>query len=255
MTPARSETIEPAPPTQGGGWLHALRRRRFAILLILLVGIVAGPSLLFDADLAARWVEVLSSLSVLAAILSLCLDRRQRAFALLLGTPTILLSLGAPALPQSAGSVALTAGHLCAILFFLGAAALIVRSLFSGADLTFDSILGAVCGYLFLGLGWAVAYSLVEGLAPGSFTFGKDLVRGEGAHDPLPHVLTYYSFVTLTTVGYGDVAPLSPAAQTFAWTEAVAGQFYLAVIVASLVTILAPNAATAARARGGKDPA
>ena len=57
--------------------------------------------------------------------------------------------------------------------------------------------------------------------------------------DALPHVLTYYSFVTLTTVGYGDISPVSPAARTLAWMEAVTGQFYLAVIVAGLVSLLA----------------
>ena len=56
---------------------------------------------------------------------------------------------------------------------------------------------------------------------------------------PLPHVLTYYSFVTLTTVGYGDVSPVSAAARTLAWVEALTGQFYLAVIVAGLVSVMA----------------
>jgi hypothetical protein len=51
--------------------------------------------------------------------------------------------------------------------------------------------------------------------------------------------LTYFSFVTLTTVGYGDISPVSPAARTLAWVEAVTGQFYLAVIVAGLVSVLA----------------
>jgi voltage-gated potassium channel len=48
----------------------------------------------------------------------------------------------------------------------------------------------------------------------------------------------YYSFVTLTTVGYGDVTPISPTTRTFAWIEAITGQFYLAIIVAGLVSML-----------------
>ena len=51
-------------------------------------------------------------------------------------------------------------------------------------------------------------------------------------------MLTYYSFVTLTTVGYGDVTPISPMTRTFAWIEAITGQFYLAIIVAGLVSML-----------------
>ena len=57
--------------------------------------------------------------------------------------------------------------------------------------------------------------------------------------NPYQQVLTYYSFVTLTTVGYGDVTPVSPMTRTFAWIEAITGQFYLAIIVAGLVSVLA----------------
>jgi hypothetical protein len=52
-------------------------------------------------------------------------------------------------------------------------------------------------------------------------------------------VLTYFSFVTLTTVGYGDISPVSPATRTLSWVEAITGQFYLAVIVAGLMGLLA----------------
>jgi Ion channel len=57
----------------------------------------------------------------------------------------------------------------------------------------------------------------------------------------LPNVLTYYSFVTLTTVGYGDVTPISATTRTLAWIEAMSGQFYLAVIVAGLVSLIVAN--------------
>jgi hypothetical protein len=105
----------------------------------------------------------------------------------------------------------LFAGHLCEVLFLVGASVLIVKSLFSAPTLKFDSILGAVCGYLLLGLGWAVLYSLIEGFRPGSFEIGPKLATGGEVARPWPHVLTYYSFVTLTTVGYGDISPVSPA--------------------------------------------
>ena len=131
------------------------------------------------------------------------------------------------------------AGHLCEVLFLFGASVLIVKALFSAATLKFDSILGAVCGYLFLGLGWAVLYSMIEGFRPGSIQISPKLVTGGEQARPLPHVLAYYSFVTLTTVGYGDISPVSPATRTLAWMEAITGQFYLAVIVAGLVSVLA----------------
>jgi hypothetical protein len=79
---------------------------------------------------------------------------------------------------------------------------------------------------------------VIEGFRPGSFDISPKLVTGGEVARPLPHVLTYFSFVTLTTVGYGDISPVSSATRTFAWIEAITGQFYLAVIVAGLVSLL-----------------
>src|SRR6185369_2423038 len=128
--------------------------------------------------------------------------------------------------------------QICEIVFFLGAAILIVRSLFGRREVSFDSILGAVCGYIFLGLGWAVCYSVIESFHPGSFALGPSIVRPSGDLPMLPQLLIYYSFITLTTVGYGDIIPVAPAARSLAWMEAITGQFYLAVIVAALVTLI-----------------
>jgi ion channel len=224
---------------QEGGWRRAYGERRFGALLVILAALLAGPPVLLGFGLSAAWFDGLMALLLVAAILSLCFERHQRLFALLLGIPTVLLSLGGHALPGEASVPVLFAGHLCEVLFLLGASVLIVKSLFSARTLTFDSILGAVCGYLFLGLGWAVLYSMIEGFRPGSFEISPKLVTGGEVARPLPHVLTYYSFVTLTTVGYGDISPVSPATRTLAWMEAITGQFYLAVIVAGLVSVLA----------------
>jgi hypothetical protein len=224
---------------QEGDWRNAYSERRFGILLVILVILLAGPPVLLGFGLSAAWFDGLMALLMLAAILSLCFDRHQRLLALVLGIPTVLLSLGGHVLPGEVSVPVLFAGHVCAVLFLFGASVLIVKSLFSALTLTFDSILGAVCGYLFLGLGWAVLYALIEGFQPGSFEISPKLVTGGEHARPLPHVLTYFSFVTLTTVGYGDISPVSAATRTLSWMEAITGQFYLAVIVAGLVGLLA----------------
>jgi hypothetical protein len=144
--------------TNEGHWRQAYGERRFAVLLVILAVLVAGPPVLLGFGLSPAWFDGLMALLLVAAILALCFERRQRLFALLLGIPTVLLSVGGHALPAGASAPVLLAGHLCEVLFLFGAAALIVRALFSARTLTFDSILGAVCGYLFLGLGWAVLY-------------------------------------------------------------------------------------------------
>jgi hypothetical protein len=221
-----------------GRWQERYRERRFAVLLVILIALLAGPPILFGEGMSSGWFDGVVSLLLVASILSLCLEPRERLFALILGIPTILFSLGGHAISGEIGSGVLLVGHLCEVLFLFGAATLIVRSLLSNQSIQFDGILGAVCGYLFLGLGWAVLYSMVENFEPGSFDLSRSLAAEEDPARPLPHVLTYYSFVTLTTVGYGDVSPISSVTRTLSWLEAMTGQFYLAVIVAGLVSIL-----------------
>jgi voltage-gated potassium channel len=234
-------TGEPQTPRRGR-WRQVYLERRFSILLVILVVLIAGPPVLVGFGLYAEWFDWLTSLLLLAAILSLCLEYRQRLLVLLLGVPCILFSLAGHALSGKVSAGMYFVGHICQVLFLWGSAVLIVRSfLFSARALTFDSIFGAVCGYLFLGLGWAVLYSLVEGLQPGSFEFSRSLATAGEPSPPSMDILTYYSFVTLTTVGYGDVNPISPVTRTFSWIEAVTGQFYLTVVVAGLVSMLVTN--------------
>jgi hypothetical protein len=229
--------IESGNSNRPDGW-QFFRQRRFGILLVILLGLLAGLPILFGFGLSGRWFDRLMSLLILTAILPLCFERRQRLLALMLGIPTIVFSLGGSALPGAISAWVLFIGHWCEAIFFLGAAGLIVRSLFNVRTLTVDSIFGAACGYVFLGLGWAVLYSLIEQFQPGSFNVSRSLATPREPAGATSQVLTYYSFVTLTTVGYGDVNPVSATARTFAWIEAMSGQFYLAVVVAGLVGMI-----------------
>jgi len=122
-------------------------------------------------------------------------------------------------------------------VFLTYALGVILAGILAERDITADSICAAVCGYLFLGLACGLLYAQVETLWPGSF-----FVRPEFASQLTNTVerralLTYYSFVTLTTAGYGDITPLSPPARTLSWLEAVAGLFYMTILVAGLVGI------------------
>jgi hypothetical protein len=87
-------------------------------------------------------------------------------------------------------------------------------------------------------MAWGVLYSLLDATWPGSFEVGARLAEQVRADESRIHMFTYYSFITMTTVGYGDVSPLSTPARTCAWLEALTGQFYLAVLVAGLVGAL-----------------
>src|SRR5262249_35277968 len=122
--------------------------------------------------------------------------------------------------------------------------------------LSLDSVFGSICGYLLLGMAWGVLYSMLDTVWPGSFAVGDRLAEHVETGDSRIQLFTYYSFITLTTVGYGDVTPLSTPARTCAWLEALTGQFYLAVLVAGLVgALLSKKSAASDTDLGGVYPA
>ena len=84
-----------------------------------------------------------------------------------------------------------------------------------------DAVFGAVCGYILLGIIWSLLYSAVETASPGSFDMPAPRGQNVVAAQPDRGVLSYYSFITLATVGYGDVTPTTPLARTLAWMEAI----------------------------------
>ena len=92
-----------------------------------------------------------------------------------------------------------------------------------------DVIYAALIGYLLMGLMWAGIYSLIDTITPGSF----DVLHGWSENPRL--VYLYFSYVTLTTLGYGDITPLTALAYSFSILEAIIGQIYLTVLVARLV--------------------
>jgi hypothetical protein len=94
-----------------------------------------------------------------------------------------------------------------------------------------DTLLGAVCGYLMLGYTWAVAYATLIASSPDAFhSSARDGAALQG--DAL-----YFSFVTLTTLGYGDIVPLTAQARSLVILESVTGVLYLAVLVSRLVAM------------------
>ena len=102
--------------------------------------------------------------------------------------------------------------------------------LFTAGPIDANRVLGAICVYLLLGLDWALICLAIAELNPGAFT-------GLGPGDWLQNFteLVYFSFVTLTTLGYGDISPAGPVARFLVYLEAICGQLYLAIMVAGLI--------------------
>ncbi len=121
-------------------------------------------------------------------------------------------------------------GNSFMILFYVFTMIIILSHVFRQEEVTADIIMGAVCVYFFIGLMWAFVFAVLESLQPGSFQFGEGQTASVSD-------FTYYSFVTQTTLGYGDITPLRPPARSLSLLEAIIGQLYLAVLIGKLVGI------------------
>ncbi len=219
----------------------ALLENRFVVLLGGLTLLMLSAPLVRDfghnrfPGLTSVVTNILFSAMLLSAAFAVARTRLTLIIVSALAVPSFVLharaALGGPAEPA-------VATHVLDLLYLGCTAALVLRHLFRSERVTVDVISASVCVYLLLGVLWAVAYSLLETLDPGSFLFAfaaGDETRsmsfgGEESIFPL-----YFSFVTMSTLGYGDILPASSSARMFATVEAIMGQIYLTVLVARLV--------------------
>lgn len=122
-------------------------------------------------------------------------------------------------------------------LFCVFATVFILYDVLLGERVDFNKICGAICVYFLIGAIWSSAFLVLEAVAPGSFT----VAGGNASPGTIGTIhessLRYHSFITLTTVGYGDIVPVSRAARSLCSLEALVGQLYLAVLVARLVRL------------------
>jgi hypothetical protein len=212
-------------------------RRRFALLfatLLLTIGLLPVVRALVPR---LNILEPLLALNLVAAIASVGREQRVRVVAIVGGAVYVSVrgiqaALGSAALPP------LSEG-LWVVACVLAMAATARHALRSG-HVDAERICAALDAYLLAGLTFGVACWLLEISQPGSF-------RGVEPYDLSS--LIYFSFVTIATLGYGDIVPVSDAARALAVLEAVGGQMYLAVLVARLVSLYATSGPLADRPR------
>ena len=106
---------------------------------------------------------------------------------------------------------------------------IILSFIFREREVTINVIYSSIVVYLLIAIMWSFVFSVLESIHPGSFKIGKDQIEVGRS------LFIYYSFVTITTLGYGDITPITAIANSFSFLEAVIGQIYLVVLVARLV--------------------
>jgi len=116
--------------------------------------------------------------------------------------------------------------------FYLWAIWLAAKQVLFSGTVDANKIVGAICIYLLMGLIWAMMYLFIAQIIPGAFNGLEQVVWYDNFAD-----VAYYSYVTLTTLGYGDITPVVPVARFLVYMEAVVGVFYMAILVASLIGV------------------
>ena len=198
---------------------------RFLYLLIALVGFITLVPVLGELGYGGMIFSIFYSTILLSAAYAVSERRGYFILALVLASPALVLGwinrfLGSPWLEFVA--------HVFTVFFLVLVAMLIVSHVLKAERVSREKIFGALSVYLLLGVIWAFLYLIVDFLVPGSFRYGQDGVLTSAE-------MVYYSFVTLTTLGYGDIVPIAPSVRALATLEALTGQLYLTVLVARLV--------------------
>jgi hypothetical protein len=215
--------------------MRKLRERKNLVLLAVLVIVGITEPLVVGWSERARIIAGVIAAVVSLGAMSVVFEKRwQRGLALFMLIVLFVSNIAHEAfwLPTQMAAVVF---HGFAILYVGFAVAVILKRIFHEPAIRTDDVVGAVCGYLAAAIVWANAYALVYLLHSGSFHFAAAIASRVGDWHFQRFIFNYFSIMTLTTLGYGDVTPIGPLALSLSWLEAIFGQFYLAVVVAQLV--------------------
>lgn len=211
--------------------MQPLLERRFQLLLLALLSLFVFTPF-FESTVI---IDLAMTFMLLFAISAVSDNRRLLIASAFLAT----LAIGAiwSTYWISAKALFVTA-YALDLAFFTIVSVAILSHVFRAGRVTAETIAGAICVYLLIGVMWANVFSILETVQPGSFSsggvqphasVGETSLRAQFGH------FAYYSFVTLSTLGYGEITPLTRPARSLAALEAIVGQLYLAVLIARLV--------------------
>lgn len=216
-------------------WL--LSDRFFLLLIVVVVTLILLPTI--DSPGIQRLLGFTSLVLVFAMGAT---ANRQRpivfAMAIFVAAVSVALMIGRYLL----GIEILEIPRLIAsTIFFALTAVMILVAVVLDHMATRQAVYGAICTYLLMGLAWAHGYQLIERIETDAFEFAHrrpGIQLSDGTVTTAAGQMTYYSFVTLTTLGFGDILPRGPIAETATWMEAVTGQLFIAILIARLISEL-----------------
>jgi hypothetical protein len=213
--------------------LKRLRFRRFSTvqLLVALAALLIAAPFVEELEGGHLILSVLFSLVLIAAVFAVANRKRSLAIALVIAIPAIIARWINQLRPDLIHPAVFLICALALLAFVIGH---LLHFVLRAPVVNVDVLCASIAAYLMLGLMWTVAYWLVDQLTPGgAFSFNTN----RGAQSMNGFTGFYFSFITLSTVGYGDITPVSQAARWLAAMEAMTGLLYVAVLIARLVSL------------------
>jgi hypothetical protein len=217
-------------------------RGRFLFLLIYLLALIAAQPIDEAIGRFGLILNIAVSIILISAIYAISEKSIHTVIGILLAVPLLLLVWAKQIFEIPWLQIPET---IIGITFFVFIITIVLKFLFSQEEIKRDMLAGAASVYLMLAIIWMYAYRLIALIQPGSFAIAD-------AQNIEQTTALYYSFVTITTLGYGDIFPVTTLAKSCAILEAVVGQLYLVVTVAWLVGMQVSHG-MAKKARSNKE--
>jgi hypothetical protein len=209
--------------------------KHVGLLATLVVAQVVQPELAHRSVLARVSSAVVIFGVAWAVFLQLLETRRERWIGAVLVLPAIAAELLHYALPVGDFLTIAIAFHVSLAAFLAFALWVILKHVFQKRELVLDDVVGAFSGYLITGIVFGNLYALVWLLVPESFNIDSHIAWQLAEWHTRRGLFAYFSFASLASIGYGDITTTAPASNTLVWLEVMFGQFYMAVVVATIV--------------------
>jgi voltage-gated potassium channel len=205
------------------------RPRHLYLLIALLVLVVLTP-ILAPFRHGIVLINTVGAAMLVSAVYAIS-DRKQLVIIAIVLSAISIITNSLMLMYPSHLAVAIAHSFMISVLSFF--AVTILSYVVRAGHVTVDRIYAAVCAYLLIGYAWAFAYALFDEFHPGAFSTPTEVAPNDYVGRIMQ--LRYFSFITLATVGYGDIAPRATGARTMAILEAMMGQFYLVALIGRLV--------------------
>ena len=209
--------------------------RKYFVLTAALTAYLLIVPLFSNLAKASSLEEIIFFFLLLSTLYTVAHNKLLLIFGLVLTAITFATTLST----EQADHPMFIFGLICAITLIVVVIVVIIHDVIISKEIVTDTIFGAISAYLLIGVSWALTYLLADILLPGSIVMIADLGQNTSATTDQGsfNVYNYFSFVTMTTLGYGDIIPTHPATRALATYQAIFGQMYIAILVARLVAL------------------